>query len=283
MNAFARPDAKATYTSFRFVREAHPRELFVVVEGDTDRNLLASKVFRQHPKAQILVAGNKINALRVERLSRELISLAPVIFVVDADYDRHMGKSEQSDVVVYTDANDMECTILSIDDVLERTEHELMPRSVISQLLTDTGYRTLRDLVISRAAHVGRYRLTNATRELGLSFKDLPYSVVFEPPRFSWCDSVFRDWMRDKNAAQASRVDQLFAAVDETAWGGDDLNVCRGHDLLEVLSIIQKHFAPAHGYNCWESRLLESILRVAVDESRLRATRMVQRLLGTDP
>ena len=277
-----RPDPQSFYSELSMYRVASPKLPFVVVEGETDRNLLENKLSIRRPRAEVHVAGNKKTALKVNDLARARQNLNPIVFVLDADFDRFTGRDRQSETVVYTDANDMECTILSVDNVIDRIEPELLPRHVIGEILATASFASLKDLVIDCAWEIGKYRAINDKDNLSLSFRfpeGIGYIDFYQLPGFRWRDDAFRTWVRNNPRNLPQKVDKLFTEVDGTAWSNDKIHLCRGHDVVEILAMIQNHHAESFQFSKWVPNIMGSVFRLQVDETRLRNTRMVSKIM----
>lgn len=271
------------YTVLCFFREKYANVPLIIVEGQTDKNLIFGKLIKKEEVAKVIVAGNKKNALEVDKRSlTEKSSLAPMICVVDADYDRFTGRDRQSNIVVYSDANDMECTILTVDDILSRVETELLPSDVIQSLLQHSKCATLKDLVVNRAYEIGKYRAINQKHNLAIDFKphsSKGFTDFYDPPLFQWCDGNFRAWLSNNSKNHSEKLNILYSMVDQLTGTVNKIDFCRGHDVLEVLARIQNNYAGPVNYATWTSIHLESVLRLNVEEDKLRSTQMAKRIL----
>ena len=287
-NTIDKPTPKGVYSSLRMARVSDAHTPFLICEGITDQKVLRALIasLRTDLRPRLFPGYGKINALRVEKLCRSLGGVSPVAFVVDADYDRHVGQSHQSPTVFYTDANDMECTMLMVDDILERwrDRENLVPSAVLNKVLSETGCGTWHEFIVDRASRMGQYRLVDRQQKLGLSFRsreaggptDPPWGEFLEPPTFTWNDARFRDWLLVQNTEPEDRrevVDRLFSVFECIRDAPRGLDLCRGHDLLQVLSVVVNYLAPK-GWPQYEPTQLEEMLRMVVDLNKLGGTAM---------
>ena len=287
-NSIDRPKPEAVYSWLKMARVSDPHNPFLVCEGITDQKILRALIakLRSDNRPKLFPGYGKLTALSVEKLCRKHGDVSPVAFVVDADYDRHVNQSRESPTVFYTDGNDMECTLLMVDDILERwRDHEnLVPSLVLNEVLSDTRCETWYDFVVDRASYMGQYRLLDRQLKLHLSFRsksngvleDPPWEEFLEPPSFAWNDARFRDWLALQNTQSEEKqegVRKLFAAFDGLGDVPRGVTLCRGHDLLHVLCIVVNYLAP-DGWPRYNPSQLEEMLRMVVDLNKLGGTQM---------
>jgi hypothetical protein len=233
------------------------RRPVVLVEGETDvgvfKHILPSSV-------QVMEANGKVNAVRVAEMC-DKGKVPRVRVVVDADYDRVLGRVCSSPRVVYTDLNDLECTMVGCG-VLEQLSAEIMSDAALIRLSETLGGRTLRQALIEGAATIGKYRLANEVGGYGLRFRNMPASKVLMKDTFEVDERALRQWITDANP-ESRELDSLWRLVDgDSLHGYDPVDLCNGHDLVELLAAFTARYGPENQRAVWERANLETLLRI---------------------
>ena len=117
-------DGSNVSTLIQRVREGAARGSVFVLEGDTDVSFFTGLLGDSCPEA--IAADGRINALAVAALvpAEELLDSA-VLTIVDSDFDRITESGElirfrDAVHVIFTDAHDLETTIISVEEVRRR-------------------------------------------------------------------------------------------------------------------------------------------------------------------
>src|SRR6266536_1651001 len=117
-------DANNVDTLMKRVREYAARGSVLLLEGDTDVSFFTGLLGDQCPEA--ISADGRLNALAVAALvPAETLLDATVLTIVDADFDRITRKGALFDFrdtihVIFTDAHDLETTIISVEEIRRR-------------------------------------------------------------------------------------------------------------------------------------------------------------------
>jgi hypothetical protein len=229
----------------------------VLVEGETDVSVFK---YLCGSAVDVIDANGKVNALRVAKLCDQG-NVPWVRVVVDADYDRLLDRLYDSPRVMYTDLNDLECTMVGCG-VLEQLSVEIISDASLVRLSAELGGRDLRQALIEGAATIGKYRLANEIGGFGLRFRNMPASQLLMRDRFEVDETALRQWITDANP-ESRDVGGLWRLVD-----GDSLNqfealeLCNGHDLVELLAAFTARFGPDNQRAVWERPNLETLLRI---------------------
>ena len=208
---------------------SHHSGTFLVVEGVTDR--LFVEAFTCDASCQVIVAHGKTNVRQVIHILDET-EFDGALGLIDADFDRITGHCNVSPNIVMYDRHDLE-TMLFASTAFDRVLLEFGSPGKISQYSSD-----VRSEIVSRSVAIGCFRLHSTQAKLGLRFKGLDYSRWIDRRSFNWTVSKLVSAV--KNLSQRH---DLNSVVLETAirrlmnCGYDSYEICRGLDLLEVLSI----------------------------------------------
>jgi len=287
MDQFPKTAPEAIVSAIQFHAVAMPNGLHVIVEGDDDVAFF-KRLFRECDRTiRWHNACGRPNVFRVHRLCGER-KISRVFFVVDADWHRRLGTIEEWGNVAYTDRNDMECTVLSLDPVLERLQGVFVSHAQANAFLVRCGRESLFRAVVDRAARIGRYRFINHRDKLNLAFKN-PKPCT-EPPYdafltndcdIAWDDEAFRTWVAARNCGNPGGVASLFQSSDELSEPGDDLlDWCQGHDLLAIHAVLHSRLAGTPYDSECAGRQLEGVVRDNAIPSRTRNAIVFQRLEG---
>jgi len=285
MDLFPKVPHTVTFSQIQMNQVARGDCLHVVFEGDDDKTL-AKRMFRDcESPVHWIVGHGRVNCLRIHGLCKQR-KVPRVLVVVDSDYGRKLNTLEDPHLVAYTDLNDMECTVLAVDPVVERHQEEFVDRNRVRECLSRCGYDSLFSVVVERAARLGAYRFVNQRDKRSLRFRnpkppgDLPYAEFIDiAPEFSWRDEVFREWFAARNCDKSEDVAALFDAVDGLSMNTDDhLEWCQGHDLLALYAVIHSRLNVESGGHPREGKDLEVFVRERLSPVRLKSTEVFRRV-----
>jgi len=290
MDIFPKIPPTATFSQIEINQAAHPKGLHIVLEGKDDIEFLRG-LFLGNSKQTLPVRVDWVNAcgrpscMKVHQLCLER-GTQRVLFVVDADFDRKLNMLQSFKAVAYTDRNDMECTVLAVDPVLERVQEEYGNKEAVRQLLDAAGHLSLFALAVDRASRIGKYRFVDKRDKLSLRFKnskpdtDPPYELFLRSDDgLTWDEHAFRAWLSQRNHDAAAKVSQLFDAMDRLPQGEEEkLDWCQGHDLIALHAVIHNRLVATAGGTKTDGRRLEDFVRRNVEPSRVRAAEVIRRI-----
>jgi hypothetical protein len=284
MDHFPKIKPEAIVSAIQIHSVADPDGLHVVLEGDDDVTLL-KRLFKACGWVRWHDANGRPNVFRVHRLCQSN-RMSGVLFVADADWHRRLGALEECENVAYTDRNDMECTVLAVDPVLQRHQGRFVSAARANAFLTKAGHDSLFSAAVERASRLGVYRFINHRDKLSLAFKnrkpctELPYDTFLsEGEDMAWNDGAFREWLAGRNCDMTSEVARLFKAHE--AIGGledEPLDWCQGHDLLAIHAVLHSRIS---GTPCdveVAGRQLEDLVRRQVSPGLVREADVIRRL-----
>ena len=239
-----------------------------IVEGVTDRRLYSKFFDKDH--VETIIAHSKANVRNSVRTLYNDRRFGSVIGIMDADLDYLNGRP-RSPPLFLTDTRDSEGLMLkseSFNDII----NEYADEDKLSAF--EDKYGNVRDAVLEGAYPVGLLMYISDKNGFGLSFKDLDFEAFIDR-RSLRCDwrKMIDEVMRRSHAARhvsAKTIIQLMAAEEQH----DVWEVCRGHDLMEVMAIGLKYsFGGNNSRNMTEAQLSGGF-RLAYDREDLESTRM---------
>lgn len=251
------------------VREAEPNCIFVFFEGETDVNLF-KKIIKNEFKnvsnyIKLVSSDGKQEAKKIIKKAKEK-KLKNVIAFLDADFDRKKNpKLDDSNDLIYTDQNDLECTILHLG-VLNLDDlpcNELFDKRALNDFLKNLKHQSLFDLLVQLASKIGWLRFHNFDKKLHLSFKNLPYRDLFSETNFEFNKEKFYEYLTEINrpktdsALLKSRIETL-NNLNETE-APQDIQYCNGHDICELISLINNRLG---GRESVRPKSIESMIRI---------------------
>lgn len=209
-----------------------------------------------------------------------------VICVVDDDYERFIPECPRHPRAVYTDHNDLECTVIDAErgyGALERALLYVYDREGYADICEREGVLRLSDLLVRAASTVGRYRLVSRQLGLRVRFADLP--LYIPGARDTWEGSILAEhaFQVDRaalecvlgamNTAKREEVDEMIAEARTPPPPVDDLlHLCRGHDIEDFwLALLARH-EPRRPLD------LAHYLAVGFEEPSFQATDLSRRL-----
>lgn len=253
-------------------RTADPRAVFIV-EGVTDLGIMIP--FVADEQADIKEFGGKPAALSVIELCNSY-PIKNVIALVDADFDRLSAEYNPPENVVLTDHYDLEATILRSGDVLDRfvSNHFDHDKVQATKHRHSTGVRELAERI---GRHIGYARYIVKKEDLPISFQNVPIEsfINFRSVEIE-LDRLLRV-MAAKSSASESEINSFTEAVrelGETVHDAQAYAYCRGHDLVQIISVL--------GRKIWGSSTgsdqAERALRSSFDRNALESTALYHRV-----
>ena len=203
----------------------------MVVEGVTDLRLYGKYAADD---CEIIIAHSKDNVkIAVKELSTKRKD-TKILGIMDADIDR-LVKTEPKAPLFLTDARDAEMMIISsnsLNDVLwEYGEKDKLDAFV-------ERYGDIRQAVLEASYPMGLLMYLSYIHDLGLSFKDLDFSLFIDQIDLKLNGKKMIDEIVFKSRNPGAGAKRIRAILeDELDNERDPLDVCRGHDAVEILVI----------------------------------------------
>lgn len=226
----------------RMMKNASSRKIVVYVEGDSDFDFFRWVLDLKHADIQPMKGKeNVLSAIRNINTSRKKGYLA----IIDSDFDHIISVPEEENVV-RSDTHDIE-TLMFKEDAFEFCKYSFLSQSKLEE------YNLNQDLVWEETKRIGcelgLLRLLSLVEKWNISFKDRDkrdrdlhkYLSLTESKKvvFSVRDFIY-DCIKESLSCTVSFQDVLRCYMDklDTMSNYDIWELCRGHDLSQIISII---------------------------------------------
>ena len=248
-------------TDLRIRRTQFDGTLFLV-EGPTDARALGQFVDRS--KCQVVVGDTRDNVLTVVPLLRAE-GFAGLVGLVDADFSHLQGTTPRDPDVLVTDEHDLEMMLLR-SNALDRVLWARGSADRLQRAHARWG-SDLRPALLATAAPLGALRLYAQREGEGWTFKHLNYEsflnlealAVFVP---ELCQEV-----KNKTQRPSLDISRMAKAIDTVLAEGLDLwQLCRGHDVLEILSVALRKYIGSQRPTAVNEATLSMDLALAYDK-----------------
>lgn len=218
----------------RLLRERYTDYTILLLEGDTDARFYRKYL---HPKCEIVVTDGKEKAvIALQILAKKEEDLQGVVSVLDADY-WHLEKSPlPSKSTFLTDKHDLEGMLL-ISEALENYIYELVPgkKGHLVQKIAET----LRETILAIGLPMGCLRWIDSKEHWNLSFKALSFSEVINLSALEFNIEQAITIIGSESPAFKSSTPELLEKMNQILDSSPDpWQLCRGHDLVHILSVI---------------------------------------------
>ncbi|HEY9809889.1 MAG TPA: DUF4435 domain-containing protein [Halomicronema sp.] len=253
----------------RMLRSHHTGS-FLIVEGDTDTRLFKNLVDSQ--KCHVQSAMNKDMALKVLDIL-EQDKFAGVLAIVDADFWHLEGTKPQSSNLVLTDTHDLETMILK-SPALEKVLAEFGSENKI-KTVPEKFKKDIRRLIIEAGVCLGYLRWISLQENLSLKFEGLSFNKFVDDKTLIVDEYALIKAV--KNNSQKPSLDErdIQRKIQKLKKEGyDGWCVCRGHDLMKILSIALCKLLGTNDTTDVKSEQLEKVLRVAYERAYFCQTKL---------
>ena len=241
----------------------------LVVEGITDSRLYGKFVDRSevrlivaHSKDKVRTSVNMINEKRGDRR---------VIGIIDSDLDRLKHRRPKGPVFM-TDCRDAESMMIA-SDALEDVLAEYGDPQQLA--LFESKFGDVRTRLMEGAYPIGLMMYVSDRNGLGMSFKSLDFRTFIDR-RDLGCDTkaMIRESVSNTNSDRVSPKHASRLLDEEMDMGHDPREVCRGHDLVNVLLIgLRDNFGASNARHLREGEL-GGALRLAYDDEVFAKTQL---------
>ncbi len=228
-------DSYSIANTVRMSRSQFPGAI-MIVEGSTDSRVY--KRFVDYSTCLLVPALGKANATGALRLL-EKQQFAGVVAIVDNDFWELDGIKPESESLMVTDTHDLETMILK-SSALEKIEDEFLSKKRIARF----GI-TLRELILSVGSPVGFFRWISSGlyKQLSMNFHDLSFEkvIVFNDNGVEVDIEEMVQEVIENSFLSQSVVHEITNTLRELIGRADEYDlwhVCRGHDLIEILTLL---------------------------------------------
>jgi hypothetical protein len=261
---------------------------FLLVEGRSDETFY--KNFVDQNTCRLRVTGGKQRAIDIlQILDNEAApngsTFAGVLAIVDADFDRLESSPHQSPNLLRTDTHDLETMILQ-SPALDK----LLAIFASDDKLKEFG-RDVRTALLEAGISIGYFLWLSRSENLNLTFDGIKFKEFIDDKTLQINELKLINEVKNKSqpAAKSALSDPSAVQKRIAAKKKDDHNpwqVCRGHDLVEILSIGLRKALGSNNATDVEARsderksTLENQLMLAYDAAYFLKTQLYQEILA---
>ncbi len=227
------------------------KHTILIVEGIDDSRFF--KRFVDKSKCKVIIACGKNTATKgIQTMETFPRKLTGVIAILDADYDQILGTDKDlPNNIIRTGNHDVEVKIIrssALDGFL--TEYSVQQDT--ESLLERVKKKHLRDLLFETAFQLGCLRLYNEREKLRnkplLKMKSVDITCFINPTNLSLNLIQLLKAICNNSPSARKTVTGLMDAI--VAIKKEKLNfwqVCRGHDVVDILTVGLKAFGTSYG------------------------------------
>lgn len=243
--------------SLRIKRSAYKDVSFLIVEGVTDKRLYQKFVCGQYCSVEI--GQNKDNVIEAVRIlnSSETPGIAGI---VDSDFSHILPDSRLNQANLYTtDTHDAE-TLMVKSQALYSVLMEFGDMESMLQFKERTG-NDIREAILRAGKIIGILRLYSIKNNLNLNFSRLNYQHFMNMETMEVdLDKLIEESLRESEAVSVDKdtVIRGIAALENEGY--DPWDLCRGHDISEILALGLRHsFGTEHARNLYSNDVEEAL------------------------
>jgi Protein of unknown function (DUF4435) len=240
---------------------------FLLVEGSSDK--VFYERFVDKLVCELETATGKIRVINVlEILDKS--NFSGVLGIVDADFDRLESLSHNSPNLLLTDTHDLE-TMLINSPALDKVVREFGSEDKISKFGMD-----VRTALTKAGMSIGYLRWISHRDRLNLTFSGIKYSKFIKEQNLQLDELGLIQEVKNKSQASFDNKDIQQRIAKQKNDCHDCLQVCCGHDLVEILSLgLRKAIGTMKSKSSEiEPESLERSLRLAYEEVYFRQTQL---------
>jgi len=242
---------------------------FLVVEGVTDSRLYGK--FIDKNECDVVVAHSKDNVRTSVREIFRRRGDRNIIGIIDSDTDRLKGVVYNHPIFV-TDCRDIE-TLMIRGHALESVLSEYGDPGRIDPFVE--RYGEIRDVLIGSCYPLGILMHISDTNGHGLSFKDPDHASFLDKRNLKPdIDAMLDSVISQSPHSRVTKEELMIRLEKELIEKRDPWNVCRGHDMVAVLTIGLREIFGGYNSQFIRSGGVAGALRLAYDRETFSATRL---------
>ncbi len=189
--------------------------------------------------------------------------------IVDADFDHLALESVQSSNLLRTDSHDLE-TLMIQSPALEKVVVEFGSEEKLKNFEAD-----LRQCLLTAAKPLGYLVWHSSQANLGLRFEGIDFGNFINEKTLQVNETKLIQTIKNKSQKQSLKDEELQKAIKDLEDPSHDLwQVCRGHDLTELLSLGLRKTIGTNNSTDVKPEILERALRLAYEFQYLHATKL---------
>jgi hypothetical protein len=206
---------------------------FLLLEGSSDKFLYGR--FTDEVACELVVSSGKTWAIEV-LVILEKSNFIGVLAIVDADFDRLESLLHQSSNLLRTDTHDLE-TMLIKSPALDKVLSIFGSEDKIKKFEKD-----VRTILLEAGLFVGYFLWLSKSDNLNLTFDGIKFKEFIDDRTLQLNELKLINEVKNKSKPEikpllsnTADIQQRIAAKKNDSH--DPWQVCRGHDLVEILSI----------------------------------------------
>jgi Protein of unknown function (DUF4435) len=261
---------------------------FLLVEGNSDE--IFYKNFVDRSTCRLRVTGGKQKAIDILQILNNETSpngskFAGILAIVDADFDRLEPSPHQSPNLLRTDTHDLETMILK-SSALDK----LLAIYCSDDKLKEFG-RDVRTALLEAGMSIGYFLWLSNSENLNLTFDGLKFKEFIDDKTIRLDERKLINEVKNKSQPAAKSalsdptdIQKRIAAKKQNSH--DPWQICRGHDLVEILSIgLRKAWGSNNAIDVVprsneRKSTLESQLSLAYEAAYFLKTQLYQEILA---
>ncbi len=233
----------------------------LVVEGITDMRLYGR--FTNHEKSEIIIAHSREKVVQSVTENSGRRKDTKILGITDADLDRMRGKNVKPPLFV-TDYRDSESTMIS-SEALKRVLWEYGDKDKIEAYERTHG--PILDKAMEAAYPLGLLMFISDKRGYKLSFKDLNFRAFIDKNMKCDLKLMINEVLNNSRYRSVDFSTLMNQLKDEISKNRPFSEVCRGHDLVDVLVIGFRDIFGAYNASKMNEGGLGGALRLSYDDS----------------
>lgn len=212
-----------------------------VVEGETDRQLFDS-MLKEEGVINVVPLGGGGEVVDLIIAYRKSGQTFPLLGVIDRDYRIPLGNLPSHDNLVITDLRDVECMMID-SEVFKAVLEAFGSKEKIKNI---GGVRSVKSKVISIAREIALIRFYSQKKGMHLKLSDIEIAKFVSLKDLSLDVHKMLSHMGNKQDPRVSltvghyaeaKEEVARAICDGSQYFSNDLMLCRGHDLIDIVSL----------------------------------------------
>lgn len=214
----------------RMKRTINKQQTYVLVEGDTDIAFYKNIIEKKCCKIKFCDGRENVEKAILECNKAKIRG---VIGIIDRDFDAILGIENDTENLFITDTHDMETMSLK-DQTFERVNNEYGDDDKLEKFEKNKK-KTLFDKVLEIGICIGKIRLSDKINKFEIGFNDMEIKDYltddFEFETENFINNAIRGSKQKNNKYSVVQKIEEELAKDYDVW-----QICRGHDLTEIIA-----------------------------------------------
>jgi hypothetical protein len=239
---------------------------FLLVEGCSDK--VFYERFVDRAVCELEIAVGKIRVINILEIL-ETSNFSGILGIVDADFDRLEVSAHNSPNLLRTDTHDLE-TMLIDSPALDKVIAEFGSEEKIAKFDRD-----IRTILVEAGMSIGYLRWISQCDRLNLTFNDIRFSRFINEKSLQIDElELIKEVKNKSQALSLDNNDIQQRLTKQKSDSHDRLQICCGHDLVEILSLGLRKAIGTMKQADIESDSLERSLRLAYEEVYFQQTQL---------